>query len=93
MILCRVVKPCARCVIVNTNPWSGARDAEPLKTLSGFRARESKVYFAQNVVHARDSIGQWVAVGDEVSVETRRDLGDELKLGSSNAFTNDEGAR
>jgi len=93
MVRCRVVKPCARCVIVNTDPWTGARGPEPLKTLSGFRARESKVYFAQNVVHARECIGQWVAVGDEVSVETRRDPADELELGSSNAFTNDEGPR
>ena len=78
MVRCRAVKPCARCVIVNTDPWTGARSVEPLKTLSGFRTRESKVYFAQNVVHARESIGQWVAVGDEVVVESWRDPAEAL---------------
>ena len=66
----RVAKPCARCVMVNTDPWTGERSAEPLKTLSRFRRRESKVYFAQNVVHTRESIGRWVSVGDEVVVES-----------------------
>lgn len=72
LVRCRAVKPCARCVIVDTDPWTGERTAEPLKTLSGFRTRDSKVYFAQNVVHARDAVGQWVAVGDDVVVDSWR---------------------
>lgn len=80
IVRCRAVKPCARCVIVNTDPWRGSRGVEPLKTLSGFRARESKVFFGQNIVHVRESIGQWVAVGDEVTVESWREPGDELIL-------------
>jgi uncharacterized protein YcbX len=70
MVRGRSVKPCARCVIVNTDPWTGARGVEPLRTLSRYRARDSKVFFGQNVVHARESIGQWVSVGDEVVVES-----------------------
>ncbi|MDB4927801.1 MAG: domain containing protein [Myxococcaceae bacterium] len=71
MVRCRAVKPCARCVIVNTDPWTGARGVEPLRTLSRFRTRESKVFFGQNLVLAGGSIGQSIAVGDEVVVETR----------------------
>lgn len=81
MVRGRAVKPCARCAIVNTDPWTGARGVEPLRTLSRFRSRESKVYFGQNVVHARDSIGQWIAVGDEVVIETRLRPGEAPALG------------
>jgi uncharacterized protein len=70
---CRSVKPCARCVIVNTDPWSGSRSVEPLKTLSRLRQLEGKVYFGHNLVHARESIGRWVSLGDEVVVESRVD--------------------
>lgn len=80
IVRCRAVKPCARCVIVNTDPRTGERGPEPLKTLSGFRARESKVFFGQNIVHVRESIGQWVFVGDEVSVESWREPEDDLQL-------------
>lgn len=80
MVRCRAVKHCARCVIVNTDPWTGERGVEPLKTLSASRTRDSKVYFGQNVVHANDSVGQWVAVGDEVTVETWRDPADALEF-------------
>lgn len=81
-VRCQAVKACARCVIVNTDPWTGARSLEPLKTLSAFRTRDSKVYFAQNVIHSRESIGQWVAVGDEVVVESWRHPEDALVFDS-----------
>lgn len=78
MVRCRAVKPCARCVIVNTDPRTGARGVEPLKALSALRTRDSKVYFGQNAVHAREAIGQWVSVSDEVAVEVRRDPADAM---------------
>ncbi len=83
IVRCRAVKPCARCVIVNTDPWTGARGIEPLKTLARFRtgtADKARVYFGQNVVHSRDAIGQTVAVGDEVVVESWREADDALVL-------------
>lgn len=47
-----VVKPCSRCVFTTVDPLTGekARDGEPLRTLAGFRRREGKVMFGQNVL-------------------------------------------
>ena len=88
MVRCRAVKPCARCVIVNTDPWTGARGIEPLKTLSRFRTGttdKARVYFGQNVVHSRDAIGQTVSVGDEVGVESWAEADDALVLDAETA--------
>lgn len=81
IVRCRAAKPCSRCAIVNTDPWTGARGIEPLKTLSTFRTvttDKARVYFGQNVVHSRDAIGQTISVGDEVAVESWRDPADAL---------------
>lgn len=83
IVRCRAAKPCARCAIVNTDPWTGARGIEPLKTLATFRTGTTdkpRVYFGQNVVHAREAIGQTVSVGDEVVVESWRDADDALHI-------------
>ncbi len=49
-ITLHVVKPCSRCVIPNIDPVSGERGGEPLRTLTGFRRRDNKVFFGQNLV-------------------------------------------
>jgi uncharacterized protein YcbX len=47
-----VVKPCARCVITTTDQQTGARGAEPLRTLALFRRTPAgKVLFGQNLIH------------------------------------------
>ena len=46
----RLVKPCSRCVIPNIDTETGEKGAEPVKTLSGYRKRNNKVYFGQNVI-------------------------------------------
>lgn len=46
----RVVKPCSRCSIPSIDPLTGLRSVEPVKTLRGYRMRDSKVYFGQNVI-------------------------------------------
>jgi uncharacterized protein YcbX len=46
----RVVKPCSRCVIPTIDLETGKKGAEPLKTLAGYRMRENKIYFGQNVI-------------------------------------------
>ncbi len=46
----RGVKPCARCILPNTNQDTAQRAAEPLKTMSAFRTVNHKVLFGQNVV-------------------------------------------
>jgi uncharacterized protein YcbX len=47
----RVVKPCSRCPIPTIDPDTGERGAEPLRTLMGYRQRDNKVYFGQNLIH------------------------------------------
>lgn len=58
-----IVKPCARCVIVNTDQQNGERSQEPLRTLATYRSAENKVRFGMNAVFART--GE-VSVGDAV---------------------------
>lgn len=65
----RVAKPCARCVVITTDQRDGVRSDEPLKTLAGYRRRDGKVLFGQNLVHDRTGI---VRTGLEVRVVERR---------------------
>jgi uncharacterized protein YcbX len=58
-------KPCARCVMVNVDPETGAAGVEPLRTLAGFRQQDGKVLFGWNLVHR--STGA-LRVGDPVEV-------------------------
>ncbi len=65
----RVVKPCSRCIIPTIDPATGERraDAEPLRTLAGYRMREHKIFFGQNVIadgKGRLEVGQPVEVLD-----------------------------
>jgi uncharacterized protein YcbX len=59
-----LVKPCARCVIVNTDQATGARHTEPLRTLATFRTKGNKVLFGVNAVCADEGSLQ---VGDLVT--------------------------
>ncbi|WP_342644872.1 MOSC N-terminal beta barrel domain-containing protein [Mucilaginibacter sp. CSA2-8R] len=59
------VKPCARCVMVGVNQQTAEVNAEPLKTLSGYRRFGKKVYLGQNLVH--EGVGT-ISVGDELQV-------------------------
>ena len=59
----RIVKPCARCAIITTDQRTGARSAEPLRTLAGYRRVGNDVMFGQNVNHLGE--GE-IAVGDPV---------------------------
>jgi len=46
----QVIKPCARCTVVNINQESGIPSKEPLKTLSQYRKVGNKVNFGVNVI-------------------------------------------
>lgn len=59
------VKLCARCNITTINQDDASKGKEPLKTLSGYRSKNKKIYFGQNVVHKGTGI---IAIGDELSV-------------------------
>lgn len=61
----RVAKPCSRCIIPTIDPATGERGQEPLRTLRGYRRRDNKVYFGQNLVH--DGTGR-LAVGMPVEI-------------------------
>ncbi|MEX1310020.1 MAG: MOSC N-terminal beta barrel domain-containing protein [Candidatus Sulfomarinibacteraceae bacterium] len=65
----RVVKPCARCVVISTDQQDGTRSDEPLKTLAGYRRLDGKILFGQNLVHSRSGT---LTSGVEVRVVERR---------------------
>jgi len=46
----RIVKPCARCVMVNNDPATGRSGTEPLATLARTRKFANKVIFGQNAL-------------------------------------------
>ena len=64
-----VVKPCGRCAITTIDIATGEAGVEPLRTLSGYRKRGSKVMFGQNAVHRQQRV---IEVGAQVSVLTWR---------------------
>lgn len=59
------VKPCARCPIPTIDQATAERGKEPLRTLAGYRMRNNKVYFGQNLIH--QGLGE-IAVGDELVI-------------------------
>jgi uncharacterized protein YcbX len=44
------VKPCARCVITTIDQKTSQKSKEPLRTLNGYRSRNNKIYFGQNLL-------------------------------------------
>lgn len=62
----KVVKPCARCVMITVDQETGVKAAEPLKTLAGYRKVGNKVLFGQNVVALSGGI---IKVGDKLKLK------------------------
>lgn len=48
---CRVVKPCARCVIPSINPSNAQQEPQVARALAKHRRGRGGVYFGQNVIH------------------------------------------
>jgi uncharacterized protein YcbX len=67
-VVFRVVKPCARCVVITVDQGSGERGREPLRTLSTYRSVDGQVLFGQNLVHEGRGT---IRVGDEVELLAR----------------------
>jgi uncharacterized protein YcbX len=65
------VKLCARCKITTVNQDTSAVAKEPLRTLAGYRTKDNKVYFGQNVVY--NSGGVSLKTGDRVEILKRKD--------------------
>jgi uncharacterized protein YcbX len=61
------VKLCARCVLTTVDQKTSEKSAEPLKTLSTYRAQNNKVYFGQNLVAVNQ--GE-IKVGDKIKIES-----------------------
>ena len=59
------VKPGARCVITTINQETGEKGKEPLKTLSGYRRKDTKVYFGENVIAGGTGI---INIGDSITI-------------------------
>lgn len=60
----QIIKPCARCAVVNIDQISGANESrEPLKSLSQYRREGNKVNFGANVVCLREGS---IRIGDIV---------------------------
>ena len=62
----RAVKGCDRCVMTVTDPDTGVRGREPLRTLARYRRFGGVSWFGMNLVP--DTPGVMVAVGDDVEV-------------------------
>ncbi len=66
-ITLRVVKPCSRCVITTVDPETGVKgQGEPLRTLAGYRMRDNKIYFGQNLIHQQQGV---LSVNQDVIAE------------------------
>ncbi|MBV8390876.1 MAG: MOSC domain-containing protein [Mucilaginibacter sp.] len=59
------VKLCARCVMTTIDQESGAAGKEPLKTLAGYRLKDKKIMFGQNLAYK--GLGE-IKVGDELLI-------------------------
>jgi len=60
------VKPCARCVMIGVDQETAVTSSEPLKTLSGYRKSNNKIYFGQNLIHNGKGL---INIGDELNIK------------------------
>jgi uncharacterized protein len=59
------VKPCSRCVMTTIDQETAAAGKEPLKTLAGYRTKNNKIYFGQNIL--LQQLGE-IKIGDEIRI-------------------------
>jgi len=59
------VKPCARCVMTTINQDTMEQSKEPLKTLAGYRFKDNKILFGQNLLHKGTGA---INVGDAIDI-------------------------
>ncbi len=65
----RIVKPCARCVVITVDPDTGIADpAEPTRTLAEYRRFPGGIMFGVNAIGL--SVGSTFRVGAEVAVDS-----------------------
>ena len=59
------VKLCSRCVLTTIDQSTAVKSKQPLKTLSGYRMKNNKIYFGQNMLHSQKGL---ITVGDEMEI-------------------------
>ena len=59
------VKPCSRCVVTTINQRTSEKGKEPLTTLSGYRMKNNKIYFGQNVLQQQNGV---INIGNEIKI-------------------------
>ncbi|MBS1565761.1 MAG: MOSC domain-containing protein [Bacteroidetes bacterium] len=62
------VKPCARCVMTTIDQDTAIAAKEPLRTLAGYRNKDNKIYFGQNILYNGHGT---VRVGDAIGLVKR----------------------
>lgn len=62
-------KLCARCAITTINQSNASKAKEPLKTLAGYRMKNNKVYFGQNMLYSQTGT---VNAGDVIEIIKRK---------------------
>jgi uncharacterized protein YcbX len=65
------VKPCARCVITTINQDSLERGKEPLRTLAGYRSKDNKIFFGNNILYNNGGVS--LKMGDRIDIIKRKD--------------------
>lgn len=63
------VKLCSRCVVTTIDQNTASKAKEPLKTLAGYRMKNNKIYFGQNLLF--NQTGN-IKVGDNLEVIKRK---------------------
>ncbi len=63
----RLVKPCARCVVITTDQQTGERSKEPTATLATYRRQDGKVMVGMNALSGPD--GAILRVGDALRIK------------------------
>lgn len=63
----KLVKPCARCVVITTDQETGERSKEPTATLATYRVRGGKVMVGMNAV--AEPSGAHLSVGQHIRVK------------------------
>jgi len=58
-----IIKPCARCQVINIDQGTADKSKEPLKTLATYRKQENKIYFGANSIALKNGV---IRVGDEI---------------------------
>lgn len=59
------VKLCARCTVTTIDQSSAEKTKEPLKTLAGYRMKDNKIFFGQNVLIKQTGL---IRKGDAIAI-------------------------